>query len=93
MFRTDDKVARNPSEVVRNLVQLATEANEVGTELRLSYVDVDGDPTERFVIPESMYTSKDGNVLLVGYCILRQAIRSFRVDRMVTVTISDPNPQ
>lgn len=52
--------------------------------LRLDYVDKHGTPTERLVEPV-MFLARDEYWYLVGWCRLRDELRAFRLDRVVTV--------
>jgi predicted DNA-binding transcriptional regulator YafY len=52
--------------------------------LRLDYVDKHGNPTERDVEPV-MFLAREDHWYLVGWCRLRDELRAFRLDRVVTV--------
>jgi predicted DNA-binding transcriptional regulator YafY len=60
----------------------------LGRKIALSYRDQEGRPTERVIWPVIIgYT--DATRILVGWCELRQAFRSFRADRIVEVRFLD----
>ncbi len=53
-------------------------------QIKLFYQDGKGETTEREVTPVG-FTQEKGNSVLVGYCHLRKATRSFRLDRILKV--------
>jgi hypothetical protein len=53
----------------------------VDAKLRLHYVDADGNYTERTVDVRHFGAAQGGN-LIIGHCLLRDATRTFRVDRV-----------
>ena len=55
--------------------------------IRFSYTDGKGDDTTRTVIPYRVVRAKDGRAYVHGYCGMRQAKRSFRLDRMYEVEV------
>lgn len=60
--------------------------------LRIDYVDKGGEPTERVVEPV-MFLAGPHGWYLVGWCRLRDAMRVFRVDRILTcVDTGEPAP-
>jgi predicted DNA-binding transcriptional regulator YafY len=56
----------------------------------LDYVDGEGVKTERTVVPLGLYFW-GRQWLLAAFCLLRQDYRSFRVDRVVTLTEAEPD--
>lgn len=54
--------------------------------LRLSYVDVEGQATERVVLPLAIAYFVEAT-LLCGWCELRQGQRNFRLDRIQQMTL------
>jgi DNA polymerase-3 subunit epsilon len=66
-------------------VQLPTELGEAvhsGKRLHITYQDGDGERTERWVTPVQVLGLSD-YIYLKAYCHLRQAERSFRLDRIL----------
>jgi predicted DNA-binding transcriptional regulator YafY len=59
--------------------------------VRLQYVDAQGADTERVVVPLALYFWGQ-RWLLASYCWLRNAYRSFRVDRIHACFDVDPDP-
>lgn len=60
--------------------------------LRIDYVDKGGEPTERVVEPVMFLAGQHG-WYLVAWCRLREALRVFRVDRILTcVDTGEPAP-
>jgi predicted DNA-binding transcriptional regulator YafY len=59
--------------------------------VRLNYVDAQGSASERLVTPLALYFW-GRRWLLASYCWLRNAYRSFRVDRIGTCAEVDPDP-
>ena len=58
--------------------------------VRLSYSSADGRQSSRAVEPV-IFASTEGHWYLVGWCHLRDAIRWFRLDRIVTASVTqDP---
>jgi len=55
--------------------------------IRFSYTDGKGDDTTRTVIPYRVVQAKDGRAYVHGYCGMRKAKRSFRLDRMYEVEV------
>ncbi len=70
-------------------IQLPTELGEAiysGRRLLIRYVDKDGETTERWITPHQV-TGLADYIYLQAYCHLRQADRSFRLDRIVDFTV------
>ncbi len=70
-------------------IQLPTELGEAiygGKRMFIRYVDKDGEQTERWVTPRQVIGLSD-YIYLQAYCHLREAERSFRLDRIVQVNI------
>ncbi|MBR7678106.1 WYL domain-containing protein, partial [Streptomyces daliensis] len=62
-----------------------------GRVLRLAYGDREGDTTTRDVEPLG-YVGSPYHWYLVGWCRLRDAVRVFRTDRIVSVTVTAEVP-
>ncbi|MBC7235314.1 MAG: WYL domain-containing protein [Chloroflexi bacterium] len=56
--------------------------------LALRYRAMDGTETQRFVRPYRV-VRRSGQLLLLGYCLLRNAERTFRIDRIIEIEIVD----
>ena len=70
-------------------IQLPTELGEAiysGRRIHITYVDGDGERSERWVTPKQVMGLAD-YIYLMGYCHLRNAERSFRLDRIVEVQV------
>ena len=65
---------------------LVAEALQGQCLLRLRYLDAYGGVTERVVRPISV-AGRGGNLVLVAYCHLREAERSFRLDRILEMEL------
>lgn len=62
-------------------------ALDVGRVLRLGYVDRDGTVTAREVEPLG-YLGRDAYWYLVAWCRLREGVRPFRTDRILSATVT-----
>lgn len=62
-----------------------TRAAQTGRTVRISYVAEDGTPTERDIAPERVWRSKAGHWCVRAYDHLRNAARSFRLDRITAL--------
>ncbi len=65
---------------------------EAGRKRKLLYIEAreeDGSVEPREVEPYSFRHSKNGNTLFFGWDIKKNGIRSFRVDRIINVKITD----
>lgn len=62
-----------------------TRAAQQARTVRISYVAEDGTPTERDIDPEQVRRSKAGDWYVRAYDYLRDAARSFRLDRIATL--------
>jgi predicted DNA-binding transcriptional regulator YafY len=61
--------------------------------IRFAYVDAKGDDTTRTIIPYRVVRASDGRAYIHGYCAMRRAKRTFRLDRMYGVEVgSKPVP-
>ncbi|MFZ5878862.1 MAG: exonuclease domain-containing protein [Chloroflexota bacterium] len=72
-------------------IQLPTELGEAiysGRRIHITYVDGDGERSERWVTPRQVMGLAD-YIYLLGYCHLRNAERSFRLDRIVAVRVEE----
>lgn len=70
-------------------IQLPTELGEAiysGRRVHITYVDGDGERTERWVTPRQVLGLAD-YIYLQGFCHMREAERSFRLDRIVEVRV------
>ncbi len=70
-------------------IQLPTELGEAlysGRRVHITYVDANGEHTRRWVTPLQVLGLAD-YIYLQGYCHLRQAERSFRLDRIVELEV------
>ncbi len=70
-------------------IQLPIELGEAiygGKRMLIRYVDKDGEQTERWVTPRQVIGLSD-YIYLQAYCHLREAERSFRLDRIVHVSV------
>ena len=56
-----------------------------GRLIDLEYVSAKGEETERGVLPESVW-EENGFEYFLGYCTLREAERTFRLDRIRSVS-------
>jgi DNA polymerase III epsilon subunit family exonuclease len=74
-----------PTEAIQLPVEL-TEALASGRRLHITYVDSDGQQTQRWITPTQVLGLAD-YIYLRAYCHLRQAERSFRLDRIVEVNV------
>ena len=76
------------------LIELQTAITNF-TVVRLVYLSLAGQETQRKVEPFALYTTKD-NWILIAYCRMRESFRSFRLDRIQSVFISserfEPHP-
>jgi predicted DNA-binding transcriptional regulator YafY len=90
--RVDHGVSHSHSFVARekidiDLKELRRAAHEE-RKIDIVYQDVEGDKTERRLWPLGIvYLEKKD--LLIGWCELRQDFRSFRLDRMASMSIAD----
>ena len=69
----------------RDGIQLPTDLGEAvscGRRMHITYVDADGERTARWITPIQVLGLSD-YIYLRAYCHLRQAERSFRLDRIV----------
>jgi DNA polymerase III epsilon subunit-like protein len=70
-------------------IQLPTELGEAiysGRRIHITYMDGDGERSERWVTPRQVIGLAD-YIYLMGYCHLRNAERSFRLDRIIEVKV------
>jgi DNA polymerase-3 subunit epsilon len=70
-------------------IQLPTELGEAiysGRRVHITYVDGNGERTRRWVTPMQVLGLAD-YIYLQGYCHLREAERSFRLDRIVELSV------
>ena len=62
------------------------EALRYGERVQMRYVDARGQETERVVRPLRV-SARDGVMYLVAHCYRRNAQRTFRLDRIVEMTL------
>ena len=62
------------------------EAIYSGKRMFIRYIDKDGEQTERWITPLQV-TGLADYIYLQAYCHLRKAERSFRLDRIVEVSV------
>lgn len=70
-------------------IQLPTELGEAiysGKKIFIRYVDKDGEQSERWITPKQVMGLSD-YIYLQAYCHLREAERSFRLDRIVDIKV------
>jgi len=79
----------SPDETIHLPVSLS-EAIRSGKRLRVSYIDGRGQITERWVTPYRVTGLLD-YLYLHAYCHLREAERSFRLDRIIKIEIETPH--
>ena len=58
-----------------------------GSDIRFTYVDLKGARTQRTVRPQRLF-SADG-MYVEAFCRLRREERTFKIDRMSSIEISD----
>ena len=74
-----------PNMEVPPLIQEALRRN---TFLYLRYLSESGAETERMVRPIAVY-QRDGSLFLLAHCLMRDARRTFRVDRILDIDLVD----
>ncbi len=74
-----------PSDAIQLPIELA-EAIASGRRLHITYIDGDGKQTRRWITPTQVLGLAD-YIYLRAVCHLRQAERSFRLDRILEVTV------
>jgi len=75
----------NGGEVSALTLALVMEAMRDSAAVVVSYVDTKGELTARVLWPASVTLTKDNHLTAWCYCTLRQAWKSFRLDRIRTV--------
>jgi proteasome accessory factor B len=83
-------VPRRRGKRMRGLVGGLTRATEDRKRVRIMYAPEDQEPVQREVDPYAV-VYRAGDWLLVGYCHLRAALRTFRVDRIRSLRVA-PRP-
>jgi len=71
-----------------NELELVLESVERRAKLAMTYVDQDGEETEREIVVSSVYKAKRG-MCVNAFCYLRGEQRTFRVDRIVEARLGD----
>jgi proteasome accessory factor C len=80
-------VSQDPEPLVTKQIERAIAESRL---LSLQYVSGStGEITQRMVEPQRIL-STDGRHLLIGYCRLAEAERSFRIDRIVDIEVAEP---
>jgi DNA polymerase III epsilon subunit family exonuclease len=79
---------RFPDSSALPLPPTIAEALESGGRVRMRYVDGRGRETERAVRPLRV-SAQGGNLYLVAHCYRRDALRTFRLDRVVEMELED----
>ncbi len=84
----DDVVAIEPgpwvvSTPVEHLIRAAS-AIRAGKRIRFDYLAHDGNATRRHIEPYAVVHT-DGRWYLIGYCLSRRALRTFRLDRVANI--------
>jgi len=74
----------------REFVQVIQDAIQERKTLRLFYEPLDQRPAERDVDPYAIHL-RNGTLYMIGYCHLRKDIRTFVVDRMKRMKLTDQN--
>ncbi len=69
-------------------VSLLRTAIREGRKVAITYRSEDGRETGRVIWPIAV-AYFDAQRLIIGWCELRQAFRSFRTDRMLTMAVND----
>jgi DNA polymerase III epsilon subunit family exonuclease len=77
-----------PDSSVLPLPPTIAEAMESGGRVRMRYVDARGQETERAVRPLRV-SARHGNLYLVAHCYQRDALRTFRLDRVVEMVLEE----
>jgi predicted DNA-binding transcriptional regulator YafY len=67
-------------------------------DIEIDYIDADGERTQRRVTPQHTGIDDAGrirwrNQAFTGFCHLRQDVRHFRYDRIVTLLVLAPNEE
>jgi predicted DNA-binding transcriptional regulator YafY len=72
----------------REFIQMIQDAIQERKTLRLQYEARDQKPAERNVDPYAIHL-RNGNLYVIGYCHLRKDIRTFVVDRMQKIRLTE----
>jgi DNA polymerase III subunit epsilon len=75
-----------PRELDLHLPPALQEALSDQLEVEITYIDAKGDETVRRITPRFVQAQKD-YIYLVAFCHLREAERSFRLDRIVAISL------
>jgi predicted DNA-binding transcriptional regulator YafY len=82
------RVAHNPGGPVSPLSDVIQQALLESLALELTYLNAEAQESMRVVEPAGVVGTHNG-WYLVGWCRLRQAVRSFRLDRIVQARLTD----
>jgi predicted DNA-binding transcriptional regulator YafY len=74
----------------REFIQVIQDAIQERKTFRLYYEPLDQKPRERKVDPYAIHL-RNGTLYMIGYCHLRKDIRTFVVDRMKRINLTDEN--
>ncbi|MBI4526874.1 MAG: WYL domain-containing transcriptional regulator [Deltaproteobacteria bacterium] len=80
--------AQKDYRIYRESIKLVQDAIQERKTLQLRYQPLNQNPTQRKVNPYAIHLH-NGTLYLIGYCQMRQAIRSFVVDRIQTIKLTD----
>jgi predicted DNA-binding transcriptional regulator YafY len=72
----------------REFIQIIQDAIQGRKTLRLQYEPREQKPAERNVNPYAVHL-RNGNLYVIGYCHMRKGIRTFLVDRMQKIKLTD----
>jgi len=86
-LRQKFRYASTPGSVSSRVRQTVEESVRRGVVVNLTYVDSDGNRTERGVEPTGFYRAQDG-WSLIGWCQLRRDARTFRLDRIESARLT-----
>ncbi len=87
----------NGYKVAYDTLALVKDAMRDSSAVVVLYIGADGKQDARVLWPNSITLTKDNNVTCKAYCTMRREVRSFRIDRMLTIhaltTPDDMEPQ
>ena len=75
------------------VTEAADRAIEMGSGMAFIYQKANGDVEERRIVPLKTETTKDGNVIIRSFDRDRNALRSWRVDRVFSDSIAYFDPK
>lgn len=74
----------------QEFIQIIQDAIRERRSLRLRYEPRDQKPAERNVNPYAIHL-RNGNLYMIGYCRMRKGVRTFLVDRMQKIRLTEEN--